>query len=137
MANNRLLVIYCSYSYLNFEIVINFYQMLFLKLHFQKINFSIKWCRSAEKPFSSLFQYPFPSPSLCGCEKQIYISKPYGLFMATLCIKFTGLEVALLLLTAKLLEVSGAYLSMSWPWIHSMIKHTVNVKIRYVPVFPY
>ena len=57
--------------------------------------------------------------------------------MATLCIKFTGLEVALLLLTAKLLEVSGAYLSMSWPWIHSMIKYIVNVKIRYVPVFPY
>ena len=57
--------------------------------------------------------------------------------MATLCIKFTGLEVALLLLTAKLLEVSGAYLSMSWPWIHSMIKYIVNIKIRYVPVFPY
>lgn len=69
----------------------------------------------------------FLSPSLPGYEKQIYISKPYGPFVTTLWIKITGLEAAVLLLTAKLLEISGAYFinlkseKLGRPWIHLMV----------------
>ena len=49
------------------------------------------------------------SLSLPGYEKQIYTSKTYDPFMTTLWIKFTSLEAAVLLLTAKFLEISGIY----------------------------